>query len=570
MLEGLFKDRYHDYANDDEAREFEREIVSKLAEGELYVDPTFAADGAALYADPASPPKGALSPDNVDWLRVNSNEIKGMPEPETFKSGIGAGDVIQGALGDCWFISAMSILATRPELLDNVIVSDKNKARGIYTLKYFKAGQWRYVHIDDRLPCTKGGKVYYARCKDMNETWVPLMEKAYAKIHGCYANLASGFIDFGLADMIGGACMKIKWADKSTKAMIKNDELWPFLKAYKDEGSLMGCSKKGGVEHANDLGILSGHAYGILKMEECDIAGKDADECRFVQARNPWGKREWVGAWCDKDQHWEDYPAVKEQLNPSFGDDGTFWMNWKDFMEQFDQVFLCMDFPDTWEGRGFKGEWKSGDEVSGAGGMPKFKSFPNNPQYTFTCTEATKVVAIVSQPDLRWTKCVPEYKDAIGFVLMELKGESNKRIAKFTPKAMRGMSRTFAPSRDIAGVINELKPGRYAIIPCTFQPNVTVPFMLQLYTSTKVEYDQEGDDLPDLDELEVETDDEDDWEDAPEEDDVGDQAEPEQEGLELKALMEQVSDLAGLIKGLTSDVEGLESKVTKLEGEGEN
>ena len=36
--------------------------------------------------------------------------------------------------------------------------------------------------IDDRLPCTMGGKVYYARCKDMNETWVPLMEKAYAKI----------------------------------------------------------------------------------------------------------------------------------------------------------------------------------------------------------------------------------------------------------------------------------------------------------------------------------------------------------------------------------------------------
>jgi len=301
-------------------------------------------------------------------------------------------------------------------------------------------------------------------------------------------------------------------------------------------------------------------------MEECDIAGLETDECRFVQARNPWGKREWVGAWCDNDQHWEDYPAVKEQLNPSFADDGTFWMNWKDYMVQFDQVFMCLDFPDTWQGRLFKGEWKAADEVSGAGGMPKYKSFPVNPQYTFTAKEPTKIVAILSQPDLRWTKGVAENKDAIGFVLMELKGE-NKRVAKFTPKGMRGMSRTFAPSRDIAGIVNEVPPGRYAIIPCTFQPNVTVPFMLQLYTSTEVSYDQEGDDLPDLDELDVESDDDDEWDDEPDEEDIGDQAEPEQDGLELKALMEQVSDLASLIKCLTTDVQGLEAKVTKLEGE---
>jgi hypothetical protein len=510
---------------------------SKLAEGVLYEDTTFPATGSSLYVDPANPPKGALSPENIDWIRVNSNEISGMSAPETFKSDSSPGDAIQGQLGNCWFVSAMSVLATRYELLDNVLVSDKNRSRGIYTLKFFKAAKWRYVHIDDRLPCTKGGKIYYARCKDMNETWVPLMEKAYAKIHGCYANLCMGFIDFGLADLIGGPCVKIKWEDKSTQEMIKKDELWPFLKSYKDEGTLMGCGKKGGTEHRNDLGILSGHAYGILKVEECDIAGLHQDECRFLQVRNPWGMREWLGQWRDNDQLWEDYHAVKEQLNPSFANDGTFWMNWKDFMVQFDQIFLCMDFPDTWKGRLFKGQWKSGDKASGAGGMQKFKSFPVNPQYTFTCKEPTKVVAIVSQPDLRWTKCLPNYKDAIGFVLMELKGETNKRIAQFTPKAMRGMSRTFGASRDISGIINELPPGRYAIIPCTFQPNTILPFMLQVFTSTAVEYDQAGDDLPDLDELEVESDDEDEWGDAPEEDDIKDQAEPEQEGLELKALM---------------------------------
>ena len=34
-----------------------------------------------------------------------------------------------------------------------------------------------------------------------NEFWVPLIEKAYAKIHNCYEALISGFIDDGLSDM---------------------------------------------------------------------------------------------------------------------------------------------------------------------------------------------------------------------------------------------------------------------------------------------------------------------------------------------------------------------------------
>jgi len=33
------------------------------------------------------------------------------------KGGASANDVEQGAIGDCWFIGAMSVLATRDELL---------------------------------------------------------------------------------------------------------------------------------------------------------------------------------------------------------------------------------------------------------------------------------------------------------------------------------------------------------------------------------------------------------------------------------------------------------------------
>lgn len=77
---------------------------------------------------------------------------------------------------------------------------------GMYVMRFFKDYEWRYVIIDDRIPCYKKD---YGTTKDIvfghntnpNEFWVPLIEKAYAKIHNCYEALISGFIDDGLADM---------------------------------------------------------------------------------------------------------------------------------------------------------------------------------------------------------------------------------------------------------------------------------------------------------------------------------------------------------------------------------
>jgi hypothetical protein len=39
--------------------------------------------------------------------------------------------------------------------------------------------------------------------------WVPLLEKAYAKLHGCYETLISGFIDDALNDLTGLVAEKL-------------------------------------------------------------------------------------------------------------------------------------------------------------------------------------------------------------------------------------------------------------------------------------------------------------------------------------------------------------------------
>jgi hypothetical protein len=65
---------------------------------------------------------------------------------------------------------------------------------GFHVFKFFKNGRWMYVLIDDQLPVSPKRQLLFAHCADKNEFWVPLLEKAYAKLFGCYQHLEGGSI----------------------------------------------------------------------------------------------------------------------------------------------------------------------------------------------------------------------------------------------------------------------------------------------------------------------------------------------------------------------------------------
>lgn len=127
------------------------------------------------------------------------------------------------------------------------------RKKNLYVLRFFKEFKWRYVILDDRLPCAKSNaQPVFGKCKNIHELWVPLIEKAYAKLHGCYEALISGFIDDALTDMTGLVAEKIKTHNDQGifphKSLGDKDKFWQYLVQRRKEKCMMGCSVSGDVE----------------------------------------------------------------------------------------------------------------------------------------------------------------------------------------------------------------------------------------------------------------------------------------------------------------------------------
>lgn len=71
-------------------------------------------------------------------------------------------DIIQGSVGDCYFLSSIaSIISIYPELIAQKFLFNKNPAN-YYAVKLFIDGEWKIIKTDDRFPC-KGITPLYAK-----------------------------------------------------------------------------------------------------------------------------------------------------------------------------------------------------------------------------------------------------------------------------------------------------------------------------------------------------------------------------------------------------------------------
>ncbi|KAI4891013.1 hypothetical protein NFI96_026720, partial [Prochilodus magdalenae] len=252
---------------------------------------------------------------------------------------------------DCWLMAAIASLTLDQDILARVIHPDQSFTQeyaGIFHFRLWQYGQWVDVVIDDRLP-TKDGTLLFVQSADGNEFWSALLEKAYAKVNGCYEALKGGCATEGFEDFTGGICERYQLSTAPPN-------LFYIMKQALSRGSLLSTAISDTAcqtEAVTEEQLVKRHAYSITGAEEVDV---DGSLVQLVRLRNPWGHKEWNGAWSDESKEWDQVlPQVKDELF-NCADDGEFWMAYSDFRERYSKVEICNLIPEV-PSRSLVGPW---------------------------------------------------------------------------------------------------------------------------------------------------------------------------------------------------------------------
>lgn len=124
--------------------------------------------------------------EDVKWLRAPYvEELIG--DLEMFKDGIEPADIKQGDLGNGYFLCSIASLAEDESRIKKLFLHEKRNQSGIYGLCIHKDGVRQSLYIDNFVP-TLDKKLIFSRAHG-KETWVIMLEKAWAKLHGSYERI---------------------------------------------------------------------------------------------------------------------------------------------------------------------------------------------------------------------------------------------------------------------------------------------------------------------------------------------------------------------------------------------
>ena len=325
--------------------------------------------GSGAWTDPLFPPekkslcpfnsKGWVLPEDVwesdvdGWEKVKwcrAEEIFDSKSFNVFEKGrddkekISANDIQQGSCGDCYFLSVIGSLCgiemkNGVKLIEDLFLHTSQTKEHVYGVYIFINGVWELVLVDDYFPYVgQSFKQFAFASSQGNELWVSILEKAWAKINGCYAKIGCGGLPHEVFDVLTEA-----YSEQFSINQSKANEIWNKMIESYDKHYVMTAGTSGDVSNLDieEVGLSPGHAYTVLGVHQLDgPRGKE----KVVRLRNPWGNGEWNGDWSDSSSKWT--TSMRNKMSVIKRDDGDFYMGFNDFIKYYVTMGIAKIHPD--------------------------------------------------------------------------------------------------------------------------------------------------------------------------------------------------------------------------------
>ncbi|KAF2170802.1 hypothetical protein M409DRAFT_63860 [Zasmidium cellare ATCC 36951] len=375
----------------------------------------------------------------------------------------------QGSIGDCWWMSAIAALCSRSDLMRKLCVAWDQDC-GVYGFVFYRDGAWIHTVVDDRLylsddddsspedakfsddRCSNkatlqrgSDALHFAKCAKSDYTWLPLLQKAFAKVHGDYQALIRGEISEGLEDITGGIGEILDTDDTKDQ-----ERLWHELSRM-DRECLYALAMPPKRRKDSRLGLMFEHAYAVEKAcSFLHLDGWKLKRVRLLKIRNPWGLKKgvWQGDWGAGSRRWG--PVSMWWLQPQGNEDGVFYMTFEAALKMFAALQRTSVFDDSiWT---IQQEWVS----MNVHWNPQF----NAVYFELHLTEDSKTAFSISQLDKRYFATLQgRYAFHLEFAIKKKGTQENKFIVKCKAPKLNEKY----PQRSTS-ITTDLKSGVYEIL----------------------------------------------------------------------------------------------------------
>jgi len=376
------------------------------------------------FVDPDFPPNwrsiATCDDMTLKWRRIQSTRTSFFGRWKMSRNGYNPDDIQQGSLGDCWLLSSLAVLAQYPDHIDRIVLTKQMNGQGCYQVRLFENGKRRVVILDDYFPVTRSGSLAFARGKH-NQLWVPLIEKAMAKLVGGYGHLIAGTTSEAFGALTGAPSGTIKINNPD----FNSEETFQRLKCLKTAGYLLAlsCGSGGIIDESiyRKKGLMSEHAYSLLDVREIsDYQTKKT--YRLFKIRNPWGEIEWSGDYSRYSSAWRSCKKIREICKPYNLSRGMFWIDYTNLMKYFSRITVCY----------FGKDWNS---LPLAAVIPVSKLVPQT-FYLVRASEPSAVFFQLFQPTQRGSQNIELKYTDLGLFVVECNPSNLIDTTRYKPVAL--------------------------------------------------------------------------------------------------------------------------------------